>query len=197
MQRSIILLGLGLAALTGCNDSGMGVAGVAEAQSSKKTVNLRVWGSQFISSDDGSFPTPIGESLTLFGTAKTRGSSGSPLYSATSSIRGIEEWLTGGNDVPPECLEAGLLGAPFSQTIVLNYNDGSLLSLIALAPDLGGKSFYCLDPETGTNFIVGRGSVAAGDGRFEGATGTYEFTGELLLPLEAGLFRGDLIVDFK
>lgn len=158
-------------------------------------IHLHVWGSQFISSDDGSFPTPIGESLTLFATAKTRGS-GRPLYNGTSSIRGIEEWLTGGGAVPPECVHEGLLGAPFSQTVVLTYNDGSLLSLIALSPDLGGESFYCLDPETGTNFVVARGSVAAGDGRFEGATGTYEFTGELLLPIGAGLFRGDLIVDF-
>ena len=71
--------------------------------------------------------------------------------------------------------------------------------LLTNAPSCPKRSddAHCLDPETGTNFTVGRGSVAAGDGRFEGATGTYELTGELLLPLEAGLFRADLVVDFN
>ena len=159
-------------------------------------INLHVWGSQFISSDDGSFPTQIDKSLTLFATAKTRGS-GRPLYTATTSIRGIEEWLTGGGAIPRECQHEGLLGAPFSQTIVLTYNDGSLLSLISPSPDLGGKSFYCLDPETGTNFVVGQGSVVGGRRAVRRRTGTYDFTGELLLPIESGLFRGDLFVDFE
>ena len=152
-------------------------------------INLHAWGSNFISSDDGSFPTPLGEgrSLTIFQNGKTKGS-GSPSFSATTSIVGLVE----GAPTPPECVEAGLFGAPLFQTIVLIYNDGSLLSLIA-----EDGSFYCLDPLTGTNFLNGGGRIAAGDGRFEGATGTWEATGQVLLPIEAGLFTADVIVDFE
>jgi len=151
-------------------------------------INLHAWGSSFISSDDGGFPTPLGQglSLTTFQSGKTRGRSGRPSFSATTSLVGLEA----GAPIPLECPE-GFVGAPLFQTSVLAYNDGSLLSLIA---DAG---FYCLNPLTGANFFNASGEIAAGDGRFEGATGTWEATGQLIPPIEAGLFTADLIVDFE
>jgi hypothetical protein len=64
---------------------------------------------------------------------------------------------------------APLLGADLSTTTVLTYNDGSMLSLVT-----GPGSFFCTD---GSIFIVDfGGTVAGGEGRFEGATGTWEGT---------------------
>ena len=61
MQRTIILLALGLAALTGCNDSGSAIGGVAWAESNRgPDLDASISGSSFIIStnpDNDNQPT--------------------------------------------------------------------------------------------------------------------------------------------
>ena len=89
--------------------------------------------------------------------------------------------------VPTEC--GDLPGGPLFQTLVLTYNDGSMLSLVA-----GPGSYYCTDGMIFTFEVFGE--VRAGAGRFEGVKGTYEASGQTLPPGGTGLFTADLIVDF-
>jgi hypothetical protein len=83
-----------------------------------------------------------------------------------------------------------LPGGPLFQTIVLTYNDGSMLSLVA-----GPGSYYCTDGIVFTFEVFGE--VRRGVGRFEGKTGTYEGSGRTLPPAQTGLFTADIIVDFE
>jgi hypothetical protein len=155
-------------------------------------INLHAWGGLLTSSDEGGFPTPIGavaegEALTSLATGNTRGRSGSPSFFASTSVAGLS---MNPLDSPPDCLAAGLVGAPLFQTIVLTYRDGSLLSLIA-----GPESFYCTDGEIFT--VNASGEIAAGDGRFEGATGSFEVKGRTLPPGGTGLITADISIHFE
>ncbi len=147
-------------------------------------INLHVWGSNLTVSDEGGIPTPTNTTpITVYQSGKTRGSSGRPSLSGTLTVPAFDV-----DQVPTEC--AGLPGGPLFQTVVLTYNDGSMLSLVA-----GPGSYYCTD---GTVFTFEAfGKVRAGAGRFEGATGTYEGSGRTFAPGDTGLFTADLIVDFE
>jgi len=78
-------------------------------------------------------------------------------------------------DFPPDCLAAGLAGSTLSGSLVLMYNDGSLLSLA-----FGPGAFFCSD---GTFFTVdGGGAVTGSEKRFAGATGNFSLTAESTPP---------------
>ena len=135
---------------------------VAEAHGHEDSdLNLRLAGSNFItSSTDEGRPTPLGAVSTSLQSGISKGS-GSAVFSAQTVIE----------QFGPDDRCAPLVGADLSTTIVVTYKDGSILSLVT-----GPGSFYCTD---GSVFIVDfGGTVAGGEGRFEGATGTWEGTAE-------------------
>jgi hypothetical protein len=179
IMKKGILVGLAALALT--------VFAVPDAHggdSNHPDINLHAWGSNLISSDEGGIATPVGDTpVVAFQSGKTRGSSGRPSLSGSTSLPAFDPEL-----IPTECGPLG--GGPLFQTLVLTYNDGSLLSLVA-----GPGSYYCTDGITFTFEVFGE--VRAGAGRFEGVTGTYEASGETLPPGGTGLFTADLIVDFE
>jgi hypothetical protein len=119
-------------------------------------LDMRLAGSNFITSsgDDGR-PTPLGEVSTSMQSGISKGS-GSAIFTAQTIIEAAG----------PDDRCSPLLGADLSTTTVFTYNDGSILSLVT-----GPGSFYCTD---GSVFIVDfEGTVAGGEGRFEGASGTW------------------------
>lgn len=184
MQRAIILLGLGLAALAGCNDAGNGVGGVAEAQSSRGgDLDVRISGSSFIVStnpDDNNAPTTNFEPGTSIQSGIAKGS-GSAIFRAQTVFAPDPE--------DDSCSETPLPAAvDVTTTIVLTYNDGSILTLSA--GEASGSS-ACSD---GVTFIANlMGLVSNGSGRFEGASGAWEGTAEV----SGAQISGDLVVDFE
>jgi hypothetical protein len=119
-------------------------------------LDMRLAGSNFITSsgDDGR-PTPLGEVSTSMQSGISKGS-GSAIFTAQTIIEAAG----------PDDRCSPFLGADLSTTTVLTYTDGSILSLVT-----GPGSFYCTD---GSVFIVDfEGTVAGGEGRFEGASGTW------------------------
>jgi hypothetical protein len=163
------------------------VFAIPEAQGiNGQSLNLRVWGANLISSDENGIPTPTDSTpVTAFQSGMAKGGGGSASLFASVALPAFDPGL-----IPPDCTGLGLPGNPLAQTIVLTYNDGSLLSLVA-----GPGSFYCTD---GIIFIVEAvGEVRAGAGRFEGATGTWELTAETLPPGGTGLFTGEISIDFE
>jgi len=157
MQRTIILLGLGLAALAGCNDSGTGVGGVAEAQSNRGgDLSIRLSGSNLVISTEGRVPTPTTEPGVTMGVGIAKGSG-----SATFQVR-----VTYGQPLPSASCPSELpFGADITQTnLMLTYNDGSVL-------ELSGAGSLCGD---GTLFVADvSGTVVGGEGQFDGASGTW------------------------
>jgi hypothetical protein len=124
-------------------------------------LDMRLAGSNFITSsgDDGR-PTPLGQVSTSLQSGISKGS-GSAIFTAQTIIEAAG----------PDDRCSPLAGADLSTTVVLTYNDGSILSLVT-----GPGSFYCTD---GSFFIVDfAGTVAGGEGRFEGASGTWEGTAD-------------------
>jgi len=124
-------------------------------------LDLRIAGSNFITSsgEDGR-PTPLGQVLTSLQSGIVKGAGGG-VFSAQTIIE-----LVGPDD---RCTP--LFGADLSTTIVVTQYDGSVLSLVT-----GPGSFYCTD---GSVFFVDfGGTVAGGEGRYDGATGTWEGTAE-------------------
>jgi hypothetical protein len=154
----------------------LAVFAVPNAQgNSGPDLSMSVAGSNFITSsgDDGR-PTPLGQVSTSMQSGISKGS-GSAIFTAQTVI---EQFGQDGRCSP-------LVGADLSTTIVLTYNDGSILSLVT-----GAGSHYCTD---GSVFIVDfGGTVEGGEGRFEGATGTW--TGTALSEPVARL-TGELSVD--
>jgi hypothetical protein len=164
------------------------VFAIPEAQGiNGQTLNLRIWGANLISSDEDGIPTPIdGRAITAFQSGVARGHGGSASVFASIALPALDP-----GQIPPDCAGLGLAGGPIFQTIVLTYNDeGSLLSLVA-----GPGSFYCTDGEIFT--IESGGDIAAGNGRFEGATGTWELTAQTLPPGGTGLFTGEISIDLN
>jgi hypothetical protein len=122
---------------------------------------MRHAGSNFITSsgDDGR-PTPLGQVSTSMQSGVSKGS-GSAVFTAQTIIEAAG----------PDDRCSPLLGADLSTSTVLTFKDGSILSLVT-----GPGSYYCTD---GSVFIVDfSGTVAGGEGRFEGATGTWVGTAE-------------------
>jgi len=140
----------------------LAVISMRDSPAQAEDPNVRFAGSNFITSsqDDGT-PTPAGEQSTSLQSGIAKGQFGKAVFSAQTII---EEALPD-DRCPPELP----VGNNLSTTIVMTYNDGSILSL-----ETGPGSFYCSD---GVVFAVNfEGIVTGGEGRFEGTTGTWEGT---------------------
>jgi hypothetical protein len=174
MKCAIALLGLGLAMLAGCSDSEAGVVGVAEAQSSSD-LSFTLSGSNLVITTENGVPTPPTQAGVSYGSGITKGS-GSPIF--------VEE-TTFGTAAPDDRCTAYLpYGADLTSNIVLTYNDGSILQLSA-----GEGSFFCSD---GVVFDAElQGTVAGGEGRFDGASGA--ITGSV--EVDGSRLTGNLTVD--
>lgn len=147
----------------------LAIFAVPEAQGSVgQTLNVSLAGSNFITSDEDGVPTPLdGQPITAIQNGIVKGSGGA-IFTSNAALEQVPENPL---EFPPDCLAQGLAGAPLTISFVLTYNDGSILSLAT-----GPGSFFCTD---GTDFSVDSvGIVTGGNGRFEGATGT--FTGTAL-----------------
>lgn len=133
-------------------------------------LNLRVYGSNFITSSDDGRPTALGEVSTSMQSGIAKGRYGRAIFTAQTIIErarpNVDEPLP-----PSSCIAAELGGAELSTSIVLTYNDGSILSLVT-----GSDSIYCSD---GSSFYVDfGGTVDGGEGRFEGASGSWTGSAE-------------------
>lgn len=163
MKYAVAFLGLGLLMLSGCSDSQVGAAGVAEAQSSQgPDIKLEGYGGIFVTSSVDGIPTPLdGQPLTVMGSGITKGS-GSPSF----LLQGVFE-----DYFAPDltsCTQERPLRGELTGSDVLTYNDGSILQLGFTG------SFCCTD---GVVFECNLdGTIVGGVGRFEGATGTYAGT---------------------
>jgi hypothetical protein len=127
-------------------------------------LDLRLSGSSFITSsqDDGT-PTPATEASTSLQSGIAKGS-GSAIFSAQTVIE---------QPLPDARCPAVLpFGNDLTTSVVFTYDDGSILSITT-----GADSFFCSD---GVLFVAEfAGTVTGGDGRFEGATGTWEGTAQV------------------
>ena len=144
-------------------------------------LHMEIFGGNVTSSDTDGVPTALdGGPIIGIQSGKTKGS-GSPSLFSTTALEAVDL----SNLPTPGCPAAMPLGSSLSTTIVLTYHDGSLLSLTT-----GPDSFFCSD---GTLFTVDFvGSVAGGNRRFEGATGTWEGTA---VTFSGGRFTGEISVD--
>lgn len=154
----------------------------------QQDLHMKIFGGNHISSDEGGEPTPLdGGPLTAIQSGKSKGS-GSPDLFSTAALGAIDF----ANVPAPGCPAALPLAGAIDVTLVLIYNDGSLLSLTT-DPNVDGEpptSFYCTD---GTNFATDLvGSVAGGNGRFEGSVGSWAGTS---MTFPGGRFTGEISVD--
>ena len=133
-------------------------------------LNLRLSGSNFVTSSTDGAPTPLtGEVLTSMANGIAKGKHGRSLFTAQAILDMVPENPA---EFPPECLAMGMAGSGVSVTTVFTYNDGSILSIVT-DPAL---SFFCTD---GVAFTVEfAGTVSGGSGRFDGAAGSWAGTAE-------------------
>jgi len=172
MKRVIVLFGLGLVILAGCSDGNLADVGVAKAENGGRTVHVSLAGSNYGTSDEDGVPTPLdGRPLVAIQNGIAQGG-GAAFFTSNSVLQAIP---MNPADFPPDCLAAGLAGSTLSGSLVLMYNDGSLLSLA-----FGPGAFFCSD---GTFFTVdGGGAVTGSEKRFAGATGNFSLTAESTPP---------------
>ena len=143
----------------------LAVVAIPQAEgASGRTLDIRFSGSNFITSStpDGR-PTPLGAVSTSLQSGIAKGS-GNAIFSSQTVIEEAGAF-------PEAC--GPLPGAPLSTTLILTYNDGSILSI---ATRLG--SYYCYEPVEGIFFVDFSGVVTGGTGRFEGATGSWSGSAE-------------------
>jgi hypothetical protein len=141
-----------------------------------RDLTLRLYGSSFITSslDDGT-PTPPGLAATSLHSGIAKGS-GSAVFSAQTVI---EEALPDGR-----CPAELPFGGDLTVIAVYTFADGSILST-----ETGIGNFFCSD---GLVFVADlAGIVTGGDGRFEGATGTWEGSAQVDGPRTTG----DIVVE--
>lgn len=140
----------------------LAVFAVPEAQGKNgRSLDISLSGSLFVTSNtaDGRPTMTDGRVLTALASGIGKGS-GSPLF----SMQVVNEQFG------PDARCAPFGGADVSATIVLTYNDGSILSL-----ETTDNSFACSD---GVLFVAEiAGTVTGGDGRFAGATGSFNGSG--------------------
>lgn len=145
---------------------------------SGRDLDIRISGSSFITSsqDDGT-PTPVTEAGTSLQSGIAKGS-GSAIFSAQTVTE---------QPLPDARCPAELpVGNDLTTSVVLTYNDGSILSLTTTTDGTGS---FCSD---GVLFVAEfTGIVSGGEGRFEGATGTWEGTAQV----DGTRVTGNLIVD--
>ena len=146
------------------------VFGASDAQSwwfPGPDLSYRLSDSAFVSSSIDGQPTPLdGQPATVAVDGIARSKRSRPGFTAQGVLDEVPQEPS---LFPPACLAMGQAGSTISVTTVLIYHDGSLLSLTT---DDG--SYFCTD---GSVFTVDfGGTVSGGEGRFEGATGTWEGT---------------------
>ncbi len=167
MKPGIIITGVAALALT--------IFAVAEAQGSwGKDLSISFSGSNIIISTENRVPTPTTEPGVTMGVGIAKGSG-----SATFQVR-----VTYSQPLPSASCPSELpFGADITQTnFMLTYNDGSVL-------ELSGAGSLCGD---GTLFVANvSGTVVGGEGRFEGATGTWSTDVEQ----DGARITGDMEVD--
>lgn len=158
-MKSVVLIALAALAVA--------VFAIPEAQGTTgRTLDVSLAGSNFITSDEDGAPTPLdGQPVIAIQSGIVKGSGGA----IWTSNAVLEQVPANPLEFPPDCLAQGLAGAPLTVSFVLTYNDGSILSLATSA-----GTFFCTD---GTDFSVDAvGIVTGGNGRFEGASGTFAGT---------------------
>ena len=151
---------------------------IAEAQgNSGSDLSIRLSGSNLNITTENREPTPNTEAGVTMGVGIAKGSG-----SATFQVR-----VTYGTpQFSPSCQQD--LGLPFggdiTQTnLILTYNDGSVLELVADSGSLCGD---------GTLFIADvQGTVVGGEGRFDGASGTWS----AVVEQDSARLTGDAEVD--
>jgi hypothetical protein len=152
MKPWIIITAMAALALT--------VFAIAEAQDdSGADLAIRLSGSNLVITTENRVPTPNTEAGVTMGLGIAKGSG-----SATFQVRVTFD----APQFSPSCQQD--LGFPFGADItqtnlILTYNDGSILELFADSGSLCGD---------GTLFVANlQGTVAGGEGRFDGASGTW------------------------
>jgi hypothetical protein len=152
------------------------VFAIAEAQGdSGADLSIRLSGSNAIITTENREPTPNTEAGVTMGVGIAKGSG-----SATFQVR-----VTFDAPLPSaNCPQELPFGADIPETnLYLTYNDGSILELFSDSGSLCGN---------GTLFIADvQGTVSGGEGRFDGATGTWSAAVEQ----DGGRLTGDVEVD--
>ena len=167
MKPGIIITGLAALALT--------VFAVAEAQDGwQQDLSISLSGSNLNITTENRVPTPTTEPGVTMGVGIAKGSG-----SATFQVR-----VTYSQPLPSaSCPEELPFGADITQTnLMLTYNDGSVL-------ELSGTGSLCGD---GTLFDANvSGTVVGGEGRFDGASGTWS----TVVEQDSARITGDVEVD--
>jgi hypothetical protein len=143
--------------ITGLAALALSVFAVADAQGgSSQDLSISFSGSNIIISTENRVPTPTTEPGVTMGVGIAKGSG-----SATFQVRVTYDQPLPSPNCPPELP----FGADITQTnFMLTYNDGSVL-------ELSGAGSLCGD---GTLFVADvSGTVVGGEGRFDGASGTW------------------------
>jgi hypothetical protein len=158
MKPGMIVTGLAVLGLT--------IFAAHDAQGAPKALEFDLYGGNFITSSIDGKPTPLdGQAVTALQSGLAKGP-GKPLFFSQAVLDAIDP-----EDIPGECLVQGLGGALIEVTIVFTFNDGSLLSITT-----DDDSYYCTD---GSLFsVVMSGPVTGGEGRYEGAAGTWSGSAE-------------------
>ena len=147
-----------------------------------KTLNLRIAGSNYITSnlEDGT-PTPANMTTTSISNGIIRGG-GAGVFTAQNVAQGVADLE---NPFDPRCEGTPLpIGNDLDTTIVVTRYDGSVLSLDT------EDSYYCTDGITFVGYLGG--VVLGGEGRYEGATGTWEGTAQVFQSRLTGTLDVDL-----
>lgn len=129
-------------------------------------LNLKFSGSSFVTSSDADgSPTDAGQASTTMQSGLARAKHMRAVFSAQTQIDAA---------LPDaRCPAQTPFGGDLSTIIVVTYHDGSILQIAT-----GADNFYCSDGSRFVSEFVG--IVTGGTGRFDGASGTWEGTAEVL-----------------
>ncbi len=156
----------------------------AEGGDDGRTFTVRIAGSNFSTSDADGVPTPVdGRPIVAIQNGIAKGG-GASLFTSNAVLDAFPQNPA---DFPPACLAAGLGGTTVDISLVLMYEDGSLLSL-ATAPG----SIVCASADATFFTVLGAGDVTGGEKRFAGATGTFTIVAETTPPRVTGELEIDL-----
>lgn len=181
MQRSIILFGLGLAILAGCNDSDISVSGVAQAQAQggPQNVSQQLFGHTLVINVDEETGNTTSRQTVL-----AKGQPGTAQGTATIVFKTDFVFNPEGDCPPGFPLESEVISFEWGEI----YNDGSLLAGAA-----DGGQVLCLDLDLTLTTTTLTGSITGGTGRFEGASGTWIV--EASSPSGSSTTTGSITVD--
>ena len=147
-----------------------------------RSLHLKIGGSNYIVSnlEDGT-PTPANMTTTSIASGIVKGGGGG-IFTAQNVAQGVADLE---NPFDPRCEGTPLpIGNDLVTTIVVTQRDGSILSLDT------EDSYYCSD---GVTFVANiGGNVLGGEGRYEGASGTWEGTAQVFQSRVTGTLDVDL-----